>query len=361
MVGIANELGVTINAVVKWKAGNRFPRNAKGVLSILDSLLENGQPPPKQRTAYKEADNVTNTKPTKALEVIAGTQDRPLVIGDIEIPCYVLEDETRVLSQRGIFLALGARRGGAHSGAEIPRIMASKVLSTYISSELMVALKSHILFRLPHPHIGVAYGYPATILVDICEVFLKARSEGALSSRHLKIAMQCELLVRGLANVGIIALVDEATGYQDIRARRSLATILERYIAKELQPWTRTFPYEFYEQIFRLHGWSGPNGKKRPAVIGHYTNDFVYERLAPGVLAELRTLNPTEPNGARRNRHHQWFTPELGHPKLKEHLTAVTALMRASQNWGAFKRSIDRAFPKMNSQTLMLMDEDELL
>ena len=33
---------------------------------------------------------------TEPLEVIAGAPDRPLVIGDIEIPCYVVEDETRV-------------------------------------------------------------------------------------------------------------------------------------------------------------------------------------------------------------------------------------------------------------------------
>ena len=131
-----------------------------------------------------------------------------------------------------------------------------------------------------------------------------------------------------------------------------------RRCAKELQTWTRTFPYEFYEQIFRLKGWPGPDGVKRPSVIGHYTNNFVYERLAPGLLAELQTLNPIYANGVRRHRHHQWFTPELGHPKLKEHLAAVTALMRASSNWAAFERSIDRAFPKLNEQTVMLLDDD---
>ena len=32
---------------------------------------------------------------TPLLKVIAGEPDRPLVIGDIQIACYVLEDETR--------------------------------------------------------------------------------------------------------------------------------------------------------------------------------------------------------------------------------------------------------------------------
>ena len=355
---IADELGVTADALAKWKTGDRYPSNAKGVFAILDGLSQHSPPPKRRRHEKKEvADNGTDTISGQPLEVIAGETDRPLVIGDMEIPCYVLEDETRVLSQRGIFFGLGARRGGTNrGGAEIPRIMASQTLAPFISSELMVALKSHILFRLPQG--GEAYGYPATLLVDICDAFLKARSEGALGSRHMHIAERCEVLVRGLAAVGIIALVDEATGYQDIRAKRSLALILEKFIAKELQPWTRTFPYEFYEQIFRLKGWQGPQGVKRPSLIGHYTNNFVYERLAPGVLAELRTLNPTEVNGVRRYRHHQWFTPEFGHPKLKEHLAAVIALMRAASTWPAFERSINRAFPKLNKQIVMSLDED---
>ena len=156
--------------------------------------------------------------------------------------------------------------------------------------------------------------------------------------------------MRGFSHIGIIALVDEATGYQQIREQRALATILEKFIADELQPWTKTFPYEFYEQIFRLKGWPGPHGVKKPSVIGHYTNDFVYDRLAPGVLQELGRLNPKTPTGYRRHKLFQWFTPDLGHPKLKEHLAAVIALMRAAPNWNSFKRSLIRAFPKKDEQ-----------
>ena len=160
-----------------------------------------------------------------------------------------------------------------------------------------------------------------------------------------------------MRRIGIIGLVDEATGYQEIRARKALATILEKFIAEELQPWTMTFPYEFYDQIFRLKGWPGPDGVKRPSVIGHYTNDFVYARLAPGVLAELRRKNPKLPAGYRKSRHHQWFTPDFGDPRLKEHLAAVTALMRAAPNWDGFMRSLNRAFPKLNETIPLALDD----
>ena len=163
---------------------------------------------------------------------------------------------------------------------------------------------------------------------------------------QIHIAVRAEILRDGLGVIGIIGLIDEATGYQRTREERALATILEKFIDKELQPWTKTFPYEFYEQICPLKGWPGWYSVKRPSIVGVYTNDFVYDRIAPGVLDELRRKNPVQPTGRRRNRHHQWFTPEFGHPKLKEHLAAVAALMRAAPNWDSFKRNLQRAFPK---------------
>ena len=97
---------------------------------------------------------------------------------------------------------------------------------------------------------------------------------------------------------------------------------------------------------------------KRPSIIGHYTNDIVYARIAPGVLEELEKKNPALPNGNRQNKHHQWFTPDFGHPKLKEHLAAVIALMRAAANWGQFQRSLKRAFPVLNDQYEMNLGDD---
>jgi len=294
----------------------------------------------------------------KPLIVIAGAPDKPLMIGDIEIPCYVLSDETRVLSQRGFLAAIGRSSSTSPQGNgddKLPGFLASDRLKPFISNELAAAT-TPIEFQ-PSGGGRSAYGYKATLLPQVCDVYLEARDAGVLLPSQLHIAKRAEIIIRGLATVGIIALVDEATGYQNIRTERALATILEKFIAKELQPWTKTFPYEFYEQIFRLKDWSGPDGVKRPSVIGHYTNDFVYSRLAPNVLDELRSLNPRLPSGHRSNRHHQWFTPEFGHPKLKEHLVAVIALMRAAPNWDSFLRSLQRAFPRYGETMSLSLDD----
>lgn len=296
----------------------------------------------------------------QALRVIAGAPDRPLTIAGIEIQCYVLEDETRVFSQRAMLRVIGAGRGGAHTdrGAEIPRILASKSIFPFVSNELIAVLKSPIEFQPPEGG-RTAYGYPAILLADVCETILAARDAGALSPRQFHIANQCEALIRGFARVGIIALVDEATGYQEIRAKRALAAILEKFIAKDLQSWTKTFNLEFYLEIARLRGWPSSYAIKRPSVVAKYTNNFVYGRIAPGLLKELRRKNPTISPGRRRAAHHQWFTPEHGHPKLKEHLAAVTALLRAAPNWTNFERSINRAFPIQNTDIDLPLDYNE--
>ena len=289
----------------------------------------------------------------KSLKVIAGAPDRPLIISGVEIPCYVLENETRVFSQRGLTRAVGLN---PDAGYRIPQLLETRAIKSIINNDLVAGLKSPILFKNPVGG-GNASGYPATILPELCKIVLEARRQGVLSPHQETLAERCQILIEGLATVGVIALVDEATGYQQIREQRALAKILEQYIAPELLPWSKTFPMEFYEELCRLRGWPSILSVKRPSVIGRYTNQFVYERLAPGVLEKLREQNPKGPEGYRPNKHHQWLTPEHGHPKLKEHLAAVIALMRAAPNWGAFLRSIQRAFPKFGDQSSLPLEE----
>jgi len=293
-----------------------------------------------------------------ALKVIAGTPDKPLLISGIEIQAYVLEDETRVLSQAGFVRAIG--RTGSPSKAhdqifKLPVFLAQNNIKPFVSNELLKSSQP-VVFKSATGG-REAIGYRALLLPQVCEVYLRARDAGALLSSQMHVAERAEILIRGLAQVGIIALVDEATGYERIRVERALATILEKFIDKEVQSWTKTFPFEFYEQIFRLRGWGKPEGVKRPSLIGNFTNDIVYARLAPGVLDELKSKNPTLPSGNRKHHHHQWFTPDFGHPKLREHIAGVMAVMRVASSWNDFKRKLDVAFPKPHSTDFLGLEE----
>jgi P63C domain len=278
-----------------------------------------------------------------------------LKFGDIIIPCAVLEDGMRVLSERGISRGLGSKRGGSHwkrkkkaaeeGGAELPVYLSANNLKRFISNELTLALSSPILYRVPGTG-SIANGMDATNLPKVCEVFLAARDAKVLTKAQEKFAVAADLLLRGLAHTGIVALVDEATGYQDERARDALARILEAFIAKELRPWVRTFPTDFYKEMFRLRQIPYRTDVKRPQYIGVLTNDLVYSRLAPGVLEELRRVTPRDDKGRLKHHLHRRLTDDVGHPKLQQHLSAVTALMKASDTWKQFKPMVDRALPK---------------
>lgn len=83
-------------------------------------------------------------------------------------------------------------------------------------------------------------------------------------------------------------------------------------------------------------------GKKSPIpqVVGKYTDNLVYRRIAPALLKELRKRNPS-----RRERHHQWFNETLGLPKLRQHISAMVLVMRACSDWADFMQRIDKAWP----------------
>lgn len=297
----------------------------------------------------------------KIQKAICGTPDHPLKIGNAEIQCYVLEDEKRVLVQSEMIKSLGMSRGssGGSSGDRLAKFIQGQRIKPFISNELMNVTKNPLQFKTPNGH--KAYGYEAETLANICFAVLDAEKKDLLLKSQLHIAKQCDILVKGFAIVGINALVDEVTGYQDIRAKNSLAKILEKYILKEFKAWTKTFPDEFYREMFRLKRWTfDPSTVKKPSVIGRYTNDVVYERLAPGVLSELQKKNPVvKKGGGRARKHHQWLTGDVGHPKLKEHLSGVMALMRASANWRSFKDTLARAYPKLNEQIPLALDMEE--
>lgn len=282
-------------------------------------------------------------------DAICGSPDRPLRIGDATIQCYVLQDGTRVLSQGSFLEALGrhrkanVRREG--TGEQIPAILQGKAISPFISDEVLEKSRP-IAFRTPS---GIrASGYRAELLPLVCEVYLAARAASALPRQQEHVAKQAEILVRGLARTGIIALVDEATGYQELRAKNALAKILEEFIAKELQAWVQTFPDDFYREMFRLRGLEYPHDSVlRPQYFGHLTNDVVYKRLAPGVLDELKRVTiRSEATGRPRHRYFQRLTSNAGYPKLREHLGSVVTLMKLSRDWHDFEGKINHIHPR---------------
>lgn len=280
-------------------------------------------------------------------------------VAEREIQCSVLDNELRVFSGRGLYSVMGASRRGDKrepepGGARLPSFLDAKRVKDFIPNELMVALISPVQYR-PKSGGGVAFGYEATLLPRICEAILDARKAGRLTARQQNMANTAELLIRGFARVGVIALVDEATGYQEERAKDELVKILEAYIAPELMPWTDKFPAEFFRQVYRLHGWEyKPGTAKRTPYVGKLINKYVYNPLPPGVLEELRRKNPVLDTGHRRHKHYQFLTEGTGIPHLDKQVSAVTMLMRVSDSAKDFEYNFARAFAEVYQERLPL-------
>ena len=293
------------------------------------------------------------------------THEANLEIGDAIIPCAVLDDKRRVLTQSGVMKAVGRSRqakGRSYYDGDVnlPAFLTAKNLKPFIPKELYVT-SSQIEFRRKQG--GKAFGYPAELLPKICGVFIDADDAGKLTKLQKHIATKARLLLRGFAEVGIIALVDEATGYQDERPKDELQKILAAYISPTLLPWTERFPIEFFKEMFRVYGWPWPfsetdyKGPLGPRYAGKIIKKIIFENLPPGVLDELERLNPPDQKWQRRNRMTQLLTSEIGHPHVEKLVAVNTALFRISDNRAAFWRAYARAFPKIGDQFELLPDE----
>jgi hypothetical protein len=271
------------------------------------------------------------------------THEGEIKLGDFLIPCYVFEDGRRVLSGRGMQNALKMAEeladGRQPSGARLTRFLGQKNLEPFLYKDKEQVYYDPITCYKGNQKIN---GFEAHILVDICKAFLEARDEARnnnqlLSSRQEIIANQCQILVMAFARLGLVALIDEATGYQYDREKDALQKLINLYVSEELRPWAYTFGENYYKEIFRLRGWDFTVSgiKKRPSIVGKYTNTFIYE--------ELKKRTPKNESGDYVVRFHQSLTSDTGYIALKLQLNSVTSLMEAADSWDDFIRLFNKA------------------
>jgi hypothetical protein len=283
-----------------------------------------------------------------------GSPDHPLCIGDLEIPCYVLDNGMRVLSMGGTLKALGlslgsagaSTRSGVRSGDGTNRLMRfvdGKRLAPFISAGLKLRMTNPIRFKSQFGGPNDAQGYEATILPDLCDAVLAARQAKALLHQQEDVAARCEILVRGFARVGIIALVDEATGFQYDRPRRDLEEYLKKFLSENLRRWVRTFPADYFKHLCRLRGVELRPDMKLPQYFGVLTNNLIYRRIAPRLLNKLKERRAER--GNQSNKLHSWLSEDIGVREVLVHLGIVIGLMKIHTVYEAFEVQLDQVAP----------------
>lgn len=279
-------------------------------------------------------------EPEKILKATHGSSKTPLELGNVKIPCYVLEDGTRVLSRSGIQKAIGYE---GKSGEMLTRFVNSK---NGFSEEIVAGVNNPIPFQRidaggSQP---VTNGHPATLFIDICNAIIDLNRAGILNEVQQEYAFFADIIVRATSKVGIIALVDEATGYQYDREKKELQAIVKALISDEILSWQEAFHLSFYKEIFRLWGipFTDANIKRKPQFIGHITNRFVYQNMPKGIfiLEKLKSKTPKTDGGNYKYRLHQSLTPETGRETLKKIIYSVEALASISDDKGRFIKLI---------------------
>jgi hypothetical protein len=286
------------------------------------------------------------------------THEGVLKIGDLEIECSVLKDGTRLISQTSMLKAFGKSAIGSYERnkakeltvkldgkGEMPVFIAASNLLPFIVNDLS---KEGEKINFISKSGAKSTGYRAEMIIIACDAYLKAREAGVLMKNQLSIAQQCEIIVRSLAKVGVVALIDEVSGYEKEKEKNELQKLLEKYIVEELRPWTKKFPDSFFENFKRMYNL--PNLKRTPSFIGNFINKFIYDELAPGVLEELKRVNPKNDDGRRLGCHHQFLTEDLGCPALEKQISTVNTLIRISDNKEDFQKNYDKLKKSQTSQ-----------
>jgi hypothetical protein len=265
-----------------------------------------------------------------------------LKLGELDIECHVLNDMRRVLTQREVVRVLSGGRESGNLGRYLER---NPLIGVGFTSG------PTIQFKVPGTN-NLAIGYEATLLIEICEKYLEAREQGLLKTSQLKLAAHAEIVMRACAKVGIIALIDEATGYQQIRAKNALQLKLQAFIADDMQEWAKMFPDEFWYELARLEGIRY-TPRSRPLRWGKYVMMFVYDAIDADVGKELRKKNP---NPHFLQNHHQWLK-RFGRDKVHDQLQRVVTIMKLCDDMEDFRSKFARVFKKSASQMQLTFEE----
>ncbi len=266
-----------------------------------------------------------------------------LPIGGFELDCAVLDDGTRVLTQKAVFEAFNRPARGRRKqdpifeGIQLPSFIGGNNLLPLVNKEFM-----EVIQRIEYEDNGrEIFGYKAEVLPATCSLYLEARRKDILIASQMKLAEISEILLSSFAKVGIIALIDEATGFQFDRKHDALRILLQQYIADGIQSWVKKFPDAFFTELDRLYQNEKTTSRTRPKYYGNFINTYIYNPIEDGyVKSELNKKNITS-EGKRKARFHQWLT-DFGNDQLKIQIGRVLGVMETCTSMRKFKERISR-------------------
>lgn len=269
-----------------------------------------------------------------------------MTIGDTQIDCYVLKDGRRLIHKRAMAKALGLKSEG---GNAFMKTLSGKTLGPLLPPDLKDKIVRHIEFK---PLNGdPAHGYEATVLIDLCYALIDA--EPRLLPNQKFLARQAQIIVRSSAKLGIIALVDAATGFLEDKRRDEYRQIWAQCVREEARKWEeREFPDDLFEIFYRAYGLKrlNPDSTRHPKFFAKLIRKYIYQPLLNSNGAILEQLDEKNPvvyaNGGRRYKLWQFLTDEIGLPAFRAQVWQVVGLGKAAKSKSQLEARFFEAFPE---------------
>lgn len=282
-----------------------------------------------------------------------------LPIGDIELECYVLKDRRRVFHKRGMAKALAMRSQG---GNVFMRAVNRKGLGSVIPDKLRESLENPIVFKAFGG--DLAHGYEGTVLIELCDAIWEAKKQNKLTPAQEDLAKQAEVILRSAAKVGIIALIDEATGHIKDKWKEEYRELFKQFILDEHRKWASEFPDQFFDVIYNIYKLPRKHKNKHPQFFGHFIRKYVYTPLLNSRGAILEMLDEKNPTvyvgGGRRYKLFQFLEEEVGMVALRSHIWQVVGIGNATKTKESFERGFNKAFPQVGTQGDLFDDLHDL-
>lgn len=279
------------------------------------------------------------------LKAICGSRNNPLKVGDMLIPCYVLENGMRVLKSKAINFALWF---WSSQNVVFYWFLDKPELKPFIDMRLVDTLTNPIRFMRPGRWWKLAMWYEATVFLKICNVLVQAQEQWQLTGeQNSKTVKQAKAVLKKFAGISINDVVDRVSGYQEMAQRLQLRDMLQKHVETSLLNWSLLLPKDLFEEVCRLKGRSFDEALSwKFSTVLKYLHQYIYDQLPDWVLELLKTSNPKNKMEAMLPRFPQWLVLEIGSPALRMQTFVVMKLMRISRTRQHFERYFAQAFPE---------------
>jgi hypothetical protein len=277
------------------------------------------------------------------MKALYGSPSHLLKINSIDLECYILDDNTRIIGANKLEKAFGL---DSKSDNSLYNFILNISRYSNVSDDIISVLQTPILFEilLDDQTEKTISGYNSCLLFPICNCILKANSAGFLSVNQLKTAKIADKILKGSETKLLSNWIDEVTGFTFFKenAKSQFRNYLMKIKNDAAFEWVVTFTDVFYEDLFIFIQSNWHDLSHNPSKMADFIYSLIFLRIDDKILADLRSTKPkrsyVNKNGVLLNREH---------PNLQQYNQNINSFLKESDfERSEFMQLLIKNYPK---------------